>query len=404
MSTSVFVDLEISTQTDGAQRPGVPVPFPKDPYEAIRQAYLVETETPKSPHTVASPTLVLFLCRTACMAMRVLPAISPSLSVSIAEVATMSDSAFRKRFRSSYESSPSLSPPDLPLRKHYRGTSKLVEDDEVEGEEKEDEQVEESLDSDSESEDAEDVGLAAEDVGLAAEDEGPTAGDEGLATGDEGVDLRVESLGLGGDEAILEGQQWATPIMETAVGEPLGLGYKALRHREIPFGEGRMPSVFKTPPSPEWSSGSLPISLAPSIVPSPISSPMIPLTVPSPIASPVTVEAEGFLTKLGAQVEMQGGLIHDHTVRLRELSPVLFERYDRDIRELFTRSRAVRDEIFFQRYRFRSLKHKQERVVVTFGVIWRPVLALESWACQTDAQRVALWHAISDTQMEDQEL
>ncbi|GKC88043.1 hypothetical protein Tco_1148692 [Tanacetum coccineum] len=35
-------------------------------------------------------------------------------------------------------------------------------------------------------------------------------------------------------------------------------------------------------------------------------------------------------------VEMQEGLIHDHTVRLRELSPSLFERYDRDIGELFT--------------------------------------------------------------------
>ncbi|GJU67881.1 hypothetical protein Tco_1254140, partial [Tanacetum coccineum] len=27
-----------------------------DPYEAIRLAYLVETETPESPHTVALPT------------------------------------------------------------------------------------------------------------------------------------------------------------------------------------------------------------------------------------------------------------------------------------------------------------------------------------------------------------
>ncbi|GKB94146.1 hypothetical protein Tco_0980283, partial [Tanacetum coccineum] len=173
------------------RRPGVPVPFPKDPYEAIRQAYLVETETPKSPHTVASPTLVLFLCRTACMAMRVLPAISPSLSVSIAEVAAMSDLAF-------------------------------LEDNEEEDEE-EDEEVEESLDSDSKSEDA-------EEEGLAVEDEGPVAGDEGLAAGDEGISMRVESLSLGGDEVVLEGQQWATPIMETAVGEPLGLGYKALRH------------------------------------------------------------------------------------------------------------------------------------------------------------------------------
>ncbi|GJU99248.1 hypothetical protein Tco_1328519 [Tanacetum coccineum] len=124
---------------------------------------------------------------------------------------------------------------------------------------------------------------------------------------------------------------------------------------------------------------------------------MIPLTVPSPVASPATTETEGFLIELGARVEMQGGLIHDHTVRLGELSPFLFERYDRDIGELFTRSGVVRDEIFSQRYRFRSLEHEQERVAVNFRAIWRPVLALNSWAGQTDAQRAALWHAISDT-------
>ncbi|GKC91158.1 hypothetical protein Tco_1151807 [Tanacetum coccineum] len=146
----------------------------------------------------------------------------------------------------------------------------------------------------------------------------------------------------------------------------------------------------QTPPSPEWSSSSLPISPAPSIVPLPISSPMISLTVPSPVASPTTAKTEGFLTELGARVEMQGGLIHDHTVRLKELSPTLFERYDRNIGELFTRSRAIRDEIFSQRYRFRSLEHAQKRVAVTFEAIWRPVLALESWAGQTDAQRAAL--------------
>ncbi|GKD33473.1 hypothetical protein Tco_1248982 [Tanacetum coccineum] len=43
-------------------------------------------------------------------------------------------------------------------------------------------------------------------------------------------------------------------------------------------------------------------------------------------------------------------------------------------------------------------------LLVTFGAIWRPVLALELWAGQTDAQRAALWHAISDTQREKQEL
>ncbi|GJR44998.1 hypothetical protein Tco_1313101 [Tanacetum coccineum] len=54
--------------------------------------------------------------------------------------------------------------------------------------------------------------------------------------------------------------------------------------------------------------------------------------------------------------------------------------------------------------RERILVHEQERFAVTFGAIWRPVLALESWAGQTDAQRAALWHAISDTQRENREL
>ncbi|GKG62070.1 hypothetical protein Tco_0631974, partial [Tanacetum coccineum] len=61
--------------------------------------------------------------------MRVPLMILASLSASIAEVAAMSDSAFRKRFRSSYKSLPLSSPPDLPSRKRSRGTSKLVEDD-----------------------------------------------------------------------------------------------------------------------------------------------------------------------------------------------------------------------------------------------------------------------------------
>ncbi|GJY48126.1 hypothetical protein Tco_0438082, partial [Tanacetum coccineum] len=87
---------------------------------------------------------------------------------------------------------------------------------------------------------------------------------------------------------------------------------------------------------------------------------MIPVTIPSPVASPVTTKTEGILTELGTRVEMQGGLIRDHTTRLEELSPALFER---------------------------SLEHEQERVAVTFRAIWRPVLALESWTGQTDAQR-----------------
>nr|GEW61740.1 hypothetical protein [Tanacetum cinerariifolium] len=244
---------------------------------------------------------------------------SLGLAASIAEVAAMSDSGFCKRFRSFYDSSPL---PTFPVRKRYRGTSELILDTNS----KEDKEVEEGLDSNSVSEDA-------KDEGPTAEDEDPAAGDEGVAAGDESLIMRVESLGLGEDEAVPEGQQQAASV---------------------------------TPPSPEWTSGLLPISSSPSIVPSPISSPMISLTFPAP-----------------------EGLIRDHTVRLGELSLALFERYDRDVRDLFTRSGEVRDEIFSQRYRFRSLEYKHERTAVTFRALWRHVLALEAWAGRHVAARAA---------------
>nr|GEY35587.1 hypothetical protein [Tanacetum cinerariifolium] len=90
--------------------------------------------------------------------------------------------------------------------------------------------------------------------------------------------------------------------------------------------------------------------------------------------------------------------------RLDALPPTLFKGYDRDLGEFYTRSGVVRDEIFLQRYRFRSFKQEQERALVTFSAIWRPVLALEVWACQTDAQRASLWHAIYDIQKENHDL
>ncbi|GJX88401.1 hypothetical protein Tco_0340415 [Tanacetum coccineum] len=284
---------------------------------------------------------------------------SPGLSASMAEVAAMSESAFRKRFRSSYERSPYSSPPDLPSWKCYRGTSELVED-----EEDDDEEDEESLDFDSVSEDTEDEGPTVEDEDPAAGDEGLAAGDEGPGMGvkshgldDEGHSVESDRLSLGEEEVVLKGQQRAISVVEAAVRAPLRPGYGALRRRELALegdqvyntfevGQGsgstpeserpkrvsasRQPTLttwmdpkdgmvyidvpaylppappVQTPPSPEWSSGSLPISLAPSIVPSPISSPMIPLTVPSLVATPDTTETKGFLTKLGDQVEIQG--------------------------------------------------------------------------------------------------
>ncbi|GKF98972.1 hypothetical protein Tco_0297755 [Tanacetum coccineum] len=59
----------------------------------------------------------------------------------------------------------------------------------------------------------------AEDEGLTTKDEDPAAGDEGLAEGDKGPGIRVESLGLGRDAAVPEGQQRAAPVVETAVGQ-----------------------------------------------------------------------------------------------------------------------------------------------------------------------------------------
>ncbi|GKA62413.1 hypothetical protein Tco_0761932 [Tanacetum coccineum] len=204
-------DLTCICLADGAQSSRVPVPLPKDPYEAIKQAYLVGTDTksepiedlgtesPESPYIVASPisfpdgtppvghveesegsdtsgagstssnyttplspdhplthdtpVLVPSLRRTARMAVRVQPTMSPGCSARIAKVAAMSDVAFRKRFRSLYESSPSPSP-TLPVRKRSEGVE-----------------------------------------------------DEGSAAGDEDPGIRDEGFGLGEDEVVPEGQQ-----------------------------------------------------------------------------------------------------------------------------------------------------------------------------------------------------
>ncbi|GJZ94061.1 hypothetical protein Tco_0666264 [Tanacetum coccineum] len=254
MSTPAFAYLD-GTDTESE-------PF-KDP---------VETETPESPLTVAPPTslpestpptLVLILRRTVRMVVRVPPATSSGLSATMAEVAAMSESAFCKRFRSFYKSLPSLSPPYLPLRKRYLGTSKLVED----SEEDDDEEDEESFDSDSVSEDT-------EDEGPTAEDEDPTAGDKGLAAGvegpgmndeshalddeshgidgesrfldDKGYSVEIDGLGLEEEEeAIPKGQQQAALVVGTAVSAPLGLGYGALRSRELALEEDHVYSMFE---------------------------------------------------------------------------------------------------------------------------------------------------------------
>ncbi|GJW12153.1 hypothetical protein Tco_1577980 [Tanacetum coccineum] len=244
---------------------------------------------------------------------------SSGLSASMAEVAAMSESALRKRFRSSCESSPSVSPPDLPLRKRYRRTSELVEDSEDDDDE-EDEEIDENV-------------VYRREV------------------------YSVESDGLG-----LEEEKEDVPWVRFEVGQGSGSAPESERPERV--SAFRQPTLTTWTGQRTWTSSSLPISPSPSNDPSTISSPMTPLIVPSPVATPAAIETEGFLTELGAQVQMQKGLISDHAVRLEELSPALFERYDRDIGELFARWGRLR-----RRFSLRG---------------------------QTDAQRAALWHAISD--------
>ncbi|GKF36393.1 hypothetical protein Tco_0113151, partial [Tanacetum coccineum] len=173
--------------------------------------------SPDHPLTHTTPTLVLVLRKTTCMAVRILPAISPGLSASIAKVEAMFNLAFR--------------------------------DDE-----EEDEEMEKSLDSDSVSEDA-------EDKGLTAEDEDPATGDEGLATGDEGPGIGVESLILGRNEAVPEESE--RPEIVSALRQPTLTTWMDLEdgivYIDVPAYLPPAPPA-QTPPSLEWSSGSLPIS------------------------------------------------------------------------------------------------------------------------------------------------
>ncbi|GJY93083.1 hypothetical protein Tco_0508865, partial [Tanacetum coccineum] len=209
--------------------------------------------------------------------------------------------------------------------KRYRGTSKLILDTNNEGDDIGDEDGEEE----------EDKSLDLDNGREGTEDEGPSSEGEGLR--------------LGEDEAAPEGQQQVALVVDAALGEPLGLGFGALRCRELVEREGELPTI-----------------------PSPILSPVASLAISSPTALAAAAEAESFMIELGAQVEMQRGLIRDHTERWR--------------------------------YRLRSLEQGQERAIVTFSTLWRLVLALEVWASQTDAQRAALWHAMYDVRMENHEL
>ncbi|GJW63257.1 hypothetical protein Tco_0115141 [Tanacetum coccineum] len=331
MSTLVFVDPNISTQDNGAQTSRVPVPLPDDPYVAVRQARLVDTkseleEAPSegeelqslgykiplmgeefivvepsgtrtdSSHSSASldstpplspdhlltyvsptptPTRASFHSKTMRMTMRAQPVMSLGHSATVTEAMALLDSVFPKS-----------------------------EEDEI-GEEDNNKDKSHGLD-----------------------DEGNRLDDQDHSLDDEGRSLDEEGLGLkeSKEEAVPKDQQWGALVVETAVEPERPERVSALRqptlttwidpedgiaYIDVPSYLPPAPPA-QTPPSPEWSSGSLPVSPAPSIVPSPIPLSMILLTVPltivSPVATPtatISIDEDQFI-EVGVQLELLG--------------------------------------------------------------------------------------------------
>ncbi|GKB95205.1 hypothetical protein Tco_0981342, partial [Tanacetum coccineum] len=288
--------------------------------------------SPNHPLTQTTPTPTLsqplYYRRTARMAVRTQPTLSPGFSTRLTEAMALSPSSFCKRYRSSYETpSSSASPapsPTLHIWKRYWGTFEPI-------------------------------------LGTETKD----------------------------DESEAEGAGSGTPVEVITADRPLGLGYVAARRRALEIAEKISPSTFEigqsarsapdqqvvdetptpriparstwidaedgticldikidplsrapfqTPTSPEWSSGFLPILPAS-------------LTVPLPVASPATtlvatiaVDKDEFL-EVGVQLELHRSILYDHTQRLDALLPTLLEGHGRDVTELFDRSRVVREEI-----------------------------------------------------------
>ncbi|GJW96010.1 hypothetical protein Tco_0177818 [Tanacetum coccineum] len=353
MSTPVFVDPESSTQVDGAQSSRVPVPLPEVPYEAIRQTYLdgtdtesepfedpIDTETPELPLVIAPP-ISLFKSTPPLL----IPILRRTARMAVRFPHAMSSglSASMAEVEAMYESV---------FRKRFRSSyesSPSVSPPNLPSRKRYHGMFElvEDNEEDGDEEDEEiEESMDSDSMSEDAEDEGPTTKVEDPAAEDEGLTAGVKGLDMDDEGYGLDDESHGIDDKGHSV-ESDGLG---LEEEEEAVSAARSSGCrddsppVQTPPSPKWTSGLLPISPSPSDDPSPISSPMIPLTIRSLVATPAAVETEGFLTKLGAQGH-------------------------------------------------RRVSLGQGRL----GRIFSP-------RGQTDAQRAALWHAISGVQGENQDL
>ncbi|GKE95329.1 hypothetical protein Tco_1580184, partial [Tanacetum coccineum] len=234
---------------------------------------LIDIETPKSLHTVASPTPLPDSTPLACHAEESKDSdtsdarstssdwtapLSPDHSLTrTSPTPTPTRASFHRRtarmtrYRSSYETPSSSSSLAFPVQKRYQGTSELI------------------LDTDSKEDE-----IGEEDTN---KDEGHGLDDEGYGLDDEGRSVKSDGLGLEGEEeAVPEASRiriglWGIkaprvsalrqPTLTTWIDLEDGIAYI-----DVPAYPPPAPPV-QTPPLPEWSFGSLLVSLAPSTVP-----------------------------------------------------------------------------------------------------------------------------------------
>ncbi|GJX98331.1 hypothetical protein Tco_0355350 [Tanacetum coccineum] len=294
MSTTAYVDSETITQADKDQNSRVPVPLPYDPYVAVRQAQLVDTDIESDPEEAPSeagesqplgsrlPLMGEEFKASKPSGTRTIPSHSPTSSDSTASLSldhpltqvsptptptrvsfhpALSPSSFCKRYRSSYETSSSSSL-TLPTRKRYRGTSELILDTETK---------DESSDSDVEGEGSEDEGPSLDDESYGLEDEGLDSEEGEAAPEGEGsmpstFEVGQSSRSVPKQEGVERKSTFRQPTLFTWVDPEDGRVYTDILTYVPPV------APVQTPPYPEWSSGSLPVSPSSLVVPSPIAS------------------------------------------------------------------------------------------------------------------------------------
>nr|GEU90755.1 hypothetical protein [Tanacetum cinerariifolium] len=180
--------------------------------------------------TSPAPTRASYYRSIARMAIRTQSTLSQGMSARIAKATALSPSLFRKRYRSSYETPSPSSSSTLTTQKRHRGTLELVEDT-----------VDESLNSNNKREGLKDVGPISEDGGHGLEDEGPSLEERRKRR----LHLRrVEETPTPRPQVYAT---WVDPVDGTV-------------YTDIPVDVPPARVPVQTPPSPEWSFGSLLVS------------------------------------------------------------------------------------------------------------------------------------------------